>query len=85
MTTLEQVIQIVRKAADPALDEPIVASTGLVGSGLSLDSVAVLELLVALEKEFGIEIDGDELSNSSILATVGSLANLVASKVAGDR
>lgn len=85
MTTLERVIQIVGKAAGLAPDEPVGSDTGLVGSGLSLDSVAVLELLVALENEFEIELGEDELSKSHALATVGSLAALVESKLDGDR
>ncbi len=57
MSTLQRVISIVRRAAGLKADEPVAADTGLVRSGLWLDSVAVLELVVALEKEFGVELD----------------------------
>ena len=85
MTTLERVIQIIVQAAGLDPDEPLNADTALVGSGLSLDSVAVLELLVALEKEFGIELSQMDLAETHALRTAGSLTNLVNSKVTGDR
>ena len=83
MGTLDRVIHIVRQAAGLAPEEPVGADTGLVGAGLSLDSVAVLELIVVLEKEFGIELDSTELEEKNALATAGSLADLIESKVIG--
>jgi acyl carrier protein len=84
MSTHERVIRIIRQAAGLQSDEPIGADTGLVGSGLWLDSVAVLELLVALEKEFGIELDRSTLSQAGALSTVGSLTDLVNSLIHGE-
>ena len=51
-------------------DEP------LVGGGLSLDSIDALELVVRLEKEFGIKIASSEEARKA-LASVGSLAAYV--------
>ena len=85
MTTLERVIQTIVQSAGLPHDEPLSADTPLVGSGVSLDSVAVLELVVALEKEFGIELSPTELAQTRALSTVGSLAHLVDSKITGDR
>lgn len=51
-------------------DEP------LIGSGLSLDSIDALELVVQLEKEFGIKIASSEESRQA-LASVASLAAFV--------
>ncbi len=51
-------------------DEP------LIGSGLSLDSIDALELVVSLEKEFGIKIASSEESRQA-LASVASLAAFV--------
>ncbi len=51
-------------------DEP------LIGSGLSLDSIDALELVVQLEKEFGIKIASSEESRQA-LASVSSLAAFV--------
>jgi acyl carrier protein len=49
----------------------------LFGEGLGLDSVDALELVVALEQEFGITIQSDEIDRS-VFACVASLAEFVA-------
>lgn len=51
----------------------------LFGSGLELDSIDALELVVSLEKRYGIKIGSSEESKSA-LASVSSLAELIASK-----
>lgn len=51
-------------------DEP------LIGAGLNLDSIDALELVVRLEKEFGIKISSSEESMRA-LATLGSLAAFI--------
>lgn len=51
-------------------DEP------LIGSGLSLDSIDALELVVQLEKEFGIKISSSEESRQA-LASVASLVAFI--------
>ncbi len=48
-------------------DEP------LIGGGLSLDSIDALELVVKLEKEFGLKIGSSEESRSA-LASVDALS-----------
>jgi acyl carrier protein len=45
----------------------------LMGAGLNLDSIDALELVVRLEKEFGIKISNSEESRQA-LASVASLA-----------
>ncbi|WP_027577851.1 acyl carrier protein [Bradyrhizobium sp. Ai1a-2] len=55
------------------------ASTPLFGSMPELDSFAVVQLLAALEEEFGFEVDGSEFSGE-IFETVGSLAEFVRTK-----
>jgi len=54
-------------------DEP------LFGDGLGLDSVDALELVVALEKEYGIKIRSDEIDPQAF-ATVDSLSRFVAGR-----
>ena len=54
-------------------DEP------LFGDGLGLDSVDALELVVALEKEYGIRIRSDEIDPQAF-ATVDSLSRFVAGR-----
>ncbi|MEY2880620.1 MAG: hypothetical protein RLZZ15_3000 [Verrucomicrobiota bacterium] len=48
----------------------------LIGSGLALDSIDALELVVTLEKEYGIKIASSEESREA-LATVASLARFI--------
>jgi acyl carrier protein len=56
--------------------DSIDASTGLVGSLPELDSMAVAELLAAIEEEFGFEVDGSDIS-IDMLETVGTLVAFV--------
>ena len=48
----------------------------LFGEGLGLDSVDALELVVALEKEFGIKIKSQELG-SEVFSSVSSLSQFI--------
>jgi len=36
-------------------------NTGLLGKGIGLDSIEIIQLVVALEEEFGLTIDDDDL------------------------
>jgi acyl carrier protein len=56
--------------AELADDEP------LIGSGLNLDSIDALELVVTLEKEFGIKIGSSEESRQA-LASIAHLAEFI--------
>lgn len=51
-------------------DEP------LIGSGLNLDSIDALELVVTLEKEFGIKIASSEESRQA-LVSISHLADYI--------
>jgi acyl carrier protein len=51
-------------------DEP------LIGAGLNLDSIDALELVVAIEKEFGLKITSSEESRVA-LASVAKLAEFI--------
>lgn len=55
--------------------------TALLGSIPEFDSMAVVNLLTAIEESFGIVIDDDEIS-AEAFETVGSLADFVTRKVA---
>lgn len=61
--------------AKTALDE----HTPLLGSLPEFDSMAVVAVLTAIEDEFGVGIDDDEV-DADIFATVGTLAAFVAAK-----
>lgn len=56
----------------------------LVGGGLSLDSIDALELVVKIEKEFGIKIASSEESRAA-LASVAALAVYIRAHAAPDR
>ena len=58
------------KPEDLADDEP------LIGSGLNLDSIDALELVVTLEKEYGIKIKSSEESRVA-LASIAHLAEFI--------
>jgi acyl carrier protein len=53
----------------------------LLGSIAELDSIAVVSVLTAFEDRFGFAVDDDEIDGSTF-ATLGSLADFVAQKLA---
>jgi acyl carrier protein len=53
----------------------------LFGEGLGLDSVDALELVVALEKEFGIKIKSQELGRE-VFSSVSSLSQFIEARTA---
>jgi len=57
-------------------------SAPLIGSGLALDSIDALELVVKIEKEFGIKIGSSEESRQA-LASINSLASFIRARTAG--
>jgi len=57
------------------------ANSALLGSIPELDSMAVVNLMTALEEHFGITIDDDEIS-ASTFETLGSLDAFVQQKLA---
>lgn len=57
------------------------AATPLLGSMPELDSLAVLQLAMAIEDEFGITID-DEDFGSELFESVGTLARYVEGRLA---
>jgi len=51
----------------------------LFGDGLGLDSVDALELVVALEKEFGIKIKSQEIGRE-VFSSVSTLSEFIAGR-----
>ena len=51
-------------------------STSLYSSVIRMDSLALLQLLVALEEELHIKIDDEDVMNAN-LSTIGSLVEMV--------
>lgn len=58
------------------------ADTALLGAIPELDSMAVVSLITALEEQFGIVVDDDEIDGSTF-ATVGALSAFIDGKLAG--
>jgi acyl carrier protein len=61
---------------DGVRPETIDDDAPLFGEGLGLDSVDALELVVALEKEFGIKIKSQELGRE-VFSSVASLSQFI--------
>ena len=61
---------------DGVKPEMIEDGAPLFGEGLGLDSVDALELVVALEKEFGIKIKSQELGRE-VFSSVASLSEFI--------
>lgn len=62
------------------LDETKITNDARFEEDLEVDSLGVVELLMALEDEFGVQIPDEEAEN---IGTVGQAVDLVASKLAG--
>ncbi len=56
------------------------AQTRLLGSIPELDSMAVVNVITALEEQFGIAVDDDDIS-AATFETLGTLADFVAAKL----
>ena len=57
------------------------SDTGLLGALPELDSMAVVSLITALEDQFGVVVEDDEVS-AETFATFGTLVEFVRGKVA---
>lgn len=55
------------------------ASTPLVGDGLGLDSLDILEIVVAVEKKYGVRVNGAE-EGKEVFRSIGSLTHFVETK-----
>ena len=51
-------------------------STGLLGKGIGLDSIEIIQLVAALEEEFDLTIDDDDLLPEHF-QTIGDLINFL--------
>jgi acyl carrier protein len=80
MTIEQQVIGTLQSVLNLGAAEPLKADSPLLGSVPELDSMAVVSILTALEDQFGIVVDDDEVDGRTF-ATVGSLIDFVQSKL----
>ena len=63
---------------DLGIDESKVTMDAKLEEDLEIDSLGIVEVVMAFEDEFGIEIDDEELSDVS---TVGQAVSLLHSKI----
>jgi len=77
---IEGVIGSVRSSQQLAAGEPLDAETFLLGRGLALDSVSLLDLVLALEERFGLRIAEDDVvaENFETIARVAKLIDRIA-------
>jgi acyl carrier protein len=67
---------IVRSLRLPIAPESIENSVSLFGEGLGLDSIDVLELVLEIERTFGVSIT-DEQTGNTALRSVDSIADYI--------
>jgi acyl carrier protein len=70
---------IVRSLRLPIAPDDIGDATPLFGEGLGLDSIDVLELVLEIERSFGVTI-GDEQTGMKVLGSVDTIANFIVSE-----
>ena len=63
---------------DLGIDESKVTMEARLEEDLEIDSLGIVEVVMAFEDEFEIEIDGEELAD---VKTVGQAVNLLHSKI----
>jgi acyl carrier protein len=73
---------IVRSLRLPITPEEIGDSTPLFGEGLGLDSIDVLELVLEIERVFGVAIS-DEATGARALRSVDSIADFITTEGPG--
>ncbi len=67
---------IVRSLRLPMAPEDIEDGVALFGEGLGLDSIDVLELVLEIERTFGVSIT-DEQTGAKVLRSVNSIADFI--------
>jgi acyl carrier protein len=70
---------IVRSLRLPISPAEIGDSTPLFGDGLGLDSIDVLELVLELERTFGVSI-ADEATGTRVLRSVDTIAEFISAE-----
>lgn len=81
MNDVKQVVEILRSTLQlGGRADTFTVDTQLLGHIPEVDSMAVVAILTAIEDEYGISIDDDEMS-AEVFATVGSLSRFVDAKI----
>jgi threonine synthase len=77
---LDKVLRVVSGSLKLPAETELDTETKLIGGGLAVDSVGLLELSLALEKEFGCEVSEAELNRENF-ETVGHIADMFRQKL----
>lgn len=64
---------------DDTAPEDIESEAPLVGDGLGLDSIDILELAMAIHRKYGVKTGSDDSQNRQVYASVRSLADFILS------
>ena len=82
MVTLGEIVQVLGEVLQLGSQvSEFTEATPLLGAVPEFDSMAVVSVLTAIEENYGIFIDDDEIS-AEVFETVGSLLEFVQSKLA---
>lgn len=79
MSTTDTVIHLLQSIL-PACSQSLSLDSALIGAIPEFDSMAVVNLITAIEDQFGFAIDDDEI-DASVFETVGSLVAFVEGKL----
>jgi acyl carrier protein len=80
--TIQQVKEFILRTFLPGEDPTLLTETTPLIQGGILDSLATLELVAFLEKQFGIELEAHEMDQGH-LGTLAAIGRLVESKRSG--
>lgn len=81
MSDVKEVVEILRSTLQLGRRaDAFTPDTPLLGHVPEVDSMAVVAILTAIEDQYGITIDDDEMS-AEVFATVGSLSRFVDAKL----
>ena len=73
---LARLRQLLAERLGLAPEGPLDEGTGLLGQGIGLDSVEVLQLVSAIEEAYALTIDDDDLQRE-YFATLGSVVTFI--------
>lgn len=77
MDILEELKKVICQV-QPGVNEDSVVSEARLASDLGIDSLGEVELVLALENSFGLQVSDDEMAG---VRTVGEVASLVEDKL----
>lgn len=78
---MNQLKEIIVKKLDVNITyEDIDENASLYEDGLGLDSIAIVDLIVSIEKEFSIAIEDDEL-NADLFKSLDTLVGFIQTKI----